>query len=480
MSVFVTVSNLGPLRCAEVELADLTLLIGENNTGKTFFATVAHRILAAGRAEPPDLPGLGRMIPEDIREWFDAQRARLDQPSLPIDADAHLPKSVLAWADGITTARLEAFGAEVRDGIEYAYGVDASQLRRRTPSRRASDSYVRVRNTRPDWQVEVRFDSEEVLVEPPDAATWVQGLLNDEKTHREPAPKEGTRQRPARRSQLTRLMSGYGFGWPVAEDLFSGWPRFAVHLPANRTGIMQSYQVLAGTVVRQSAAAGIRPITVDALPGTAADFISLLVSDPKRQYPHRRGKTLLSEPIASFESELRAEIGVRERADDPDSVVAVTPEGEFPLSLVSSMLSELAPVILVLKGSLGRSDHITVDEPEAHLHPAMQRRVASFLSDVVRLGTGVVVTTHSDFFLGEINNLIRSRKLTDSQAAPRTNGGSGSRRPTVCAVRFARDDRWCTGQPLSLDPVDGIDESTFTDVMESLYDDSVELINGLL
>ena len=475
--MFVEVSNLGPLRCAEVELADLTLLIGENNTGKTFFATVAHRILTAGRA---DLPGRGRMIPDDVREWFAAQRSRLDQPSLPIDAEAHPPKSVLEWADGITTARLEGFGVEVRGGIEYAYGVEASQLRRRMPSRRASDCYVRVRNTYPDWQVEVRFDSEEVLVEPPDAAAWVQWLLKDDKSHQESAPKEGTRRRSVRQSHLTRLMSGYEFGWLAADDLFSGWPRFAVHLPANRTGIMQSYQVIAGAVVRQSAAAGIRPITVDALPGTAADFISLLVSDPQRPYRRRGRKTPLSELIATFESELRAEIAVRERADGPDSVVAVTPEGEFPLSLVSSMLSELAPVILVLKGSLGRSDHITVDEPEAHLHPAMQRKVASFLSDVVSQGTGVVVTTHSDFFLGEINNRIRSGRLTDSQAVPRSDGGSGSRQPTVCAARFTRDDRWCTGQPLPLDPVDGIDESTFTDVMESLYDDSVELINGLL
>ena len=38
-------------------------------------------------------------------------------------------------------------------------------------------------------------------------------------------------------------------------------------------------------------------------------------------------------------------------------------------------------------------------------------------------------------------------------------------------------DRRCVGGRLPFDPVGGIDESTFTGVMESLYDDSVRLID---
>ena len=46
--------------------------------------------------------------------------------------------------------------------MEHAYGAESAQLHSRTPSRRASGCYVRIRNTDPDWQVEVRFDSDEV------------------------------------------------------------------------------------------------------------------------------------------------------------------------------------------------------------------------------------------------------------------------------------------------------------------------------
>ena len=481
MSIFVEVSNLGPLRSAEVEMADLTLLIGENNTGKTFFATVVHRVLAASRAHPRHSPGLGRKSPDEVREWFETRlAAQRDQLALLTDPEAKPPAAVLRWASGITKSRLEAFGMEVREGVEYAYGVEASQLRRRTASRRASGCYVRIRNTDPDWQVEVRFDSDEVRVESPDPTTWLQWLLDDERAHRESERKARTRRAPPRRSRLARLVSGLGTGWPIPDNLFSGWPRFAVHLPANRTGIMQSYQVIAGAVVRQSATAGIRPITVDPLPGTSADFISLLVSDLDGPPSHRREDPRFGALIEGFEADLGAEIALQERANAPHAVVAVTPEGEFPLSRVSSMLSELAAVILVLKGSLCRSDHLTIDEPEAHLHPAMQRRVASFLADVVSRGTGVVLTTHSDFFLGEVNNAIRSGRLVDSAAPERHGGRPGSEKPTVCALRFSREERWCIGRRLTADPIDGIDESTFTAVMEALYDESAQLIDELI
>ena len=67
MSIFVEVSNLGPLRSAEVEMADLTLLIGDNNTGKTFFATVLHRVLRASHSDPRLSAPIERDIPR--RSW---------------------------------------------------------------------------------------------------------------------------------------------------------------------------------------------------------------------------------------------------------------------------------------------------------------------------------------------------------------------------------------------------------------------------
>ena len=461
-------------------MADLTLLIGENNTGKTFFATVLHRVLAARHSEPwPHGRLIERELPSEVLEWVENQLAAAGDETAEHDGLEWLtPEGVLQWATDYTTARLGAFGANVREGIEYAYGADASELRRRTATRRSRDCFLRIRSAEPAWEVEVRFDSDDVRVTPPDPEVWLKLLIADEKARSRSKPARERSSTDRRLSPMRRFTSRWMWYWGSRDGLFRDWPRFAVHLPANRTGFMQSYQMLAAEVVRQSASAGIRTINVNPLPGTSADFLSLLLSDTEDLTLNQREDPRFRSLIEDFENDLRVEIALEERANAIDAVVAVTPEGKFPLSRVSSMLSELAPVILVLKGSLCRSDHITIDEPEAHLHPAMQRRVASFLADVVSRGTGVVVTTHSDFFVGEINNLIRSGKLVDPPG-PRQRGGR-SELPSVCALEFSRDERWCVGRRITLDPIDGIDESTFTNVMESLYDDSARLINELL
>ena len=348
-------------------MADLTLLIGENNTGKTFFATVLHRVLAARHSEPwPHGRLIERELPSEVLEWVENQLAAAGDETAEHDGLEWLtPEGVLQWATDYTTARLGAFGANVREGIEYAYGADASELRRRTATRRSRDCFLRIRSAEPAWEVEVRFDSDDVRVTPPDPEVWLKLLIADEKARSRSKPARERSSTDRRLSPMRRFTSRWMWYWGSRDGLFRDWPRFAVHLPANRTGFMQSYQMLAAEVVRQSASAGIRTINVNPLPGTSADFLSLLLSDTEDLTLNQREDPRFRSLIEDFENDLRVEIALEERANAIDAVVAVTPEGKFPLSRVSSMLSELAPVILVLKGSLCRSDHITIDEPEA-------------------------------------------------------------------------------------------------------------------
>lgn len=82
-------------------------------------------------------------------------------------------------------------------------------------------------------------------------------------------------------------------------------------------------------------------------------------------------------------------------------------ERSIPMSAAASSIRELAPFALMInKGIVGRYS-ILFEEPESHLHPELQVGVADLLAYVIQEGAHCQITTHSDYLLRRINDLIR-------------------------------------------------------------------------
>ena len=58
---------------------------------------------------------------------------------------------------------------------------------------------------------------------------------------------------------------------------------------------------------------------------------------------------------------------------------------------------------------------LIIDEPEAHLHPQMQVEFTRFLASVVRSGVRIILTTHSEWVLEELANLVQASELSESE-----------------------------------------------------------------
>ncbi len=80
---------------------------------------------------------------------------------------------------------------------------------------------------------------------------------------------------------------------------------------------------------------------------------------------------------------------------------------KIPLQAAASSIKELAPLNLILQKSILNQTSILLEEPEAHLHPNLQRKIATLLAAFINYGGFLQVTTHSDYFLNQINNLIK-------------------------------------------------------------------------
>jgi len=81
---------------------------------------------------------------------------------------------------------------------------------------------------------------------------------------------------------------------------------------------------------------------------------------------------------------------------------------KLPLSMdeSSSSVRALLNIGFYLRHIAKANDMLVIDEPELNLHPSNQRKMARLLASLVNCGIKVFITTHSDYILRELNNLL--------------------------------------------------------------------------
>ena len=72
----------------------------------------------------------------------------------------------------------------------------------------------------------------------------------------------------------------------------------------------------------------------------------------------------------------------------------------------SSAVRSLLDIGFYLRHVAQPGDILIIDEPELNLHPENQRRIARLFSRLVNIGIKVFLTTHSDYIIKELNTLI--------------------------------------------------------------------------
>jgi len=459
----VSVRSFGPIEEASVELRPLTILVGPNNAGKSYFATLVYALAQAsapwGFRFGPRPAELNTKDSGLFAEWTQIATTlheHLAQSGSEHILVANLPEAIQNFLDRLTGAALAALGERFRSEVERCFGLSEKDLDDAKRERLTVDLID------PDRKLRLPLINRIGRV-----AEYAVGELTLQKTDWL-AVLEWQAQGLPPHFALSEIQSLLAAAWlmPLA-------PRPAYYFPASRSGVLQGHRVLAASLIRSLPVIGLRPLAIPQLPGVVADFLSwILLLEPQRRW---KGIVDIAEFLETNVCQGRLVLESKGEMPYPEFIYRYAGM-DIPLHRASSAVSELAPIVLFLKYMASENDLLIIEEPEAHLHPDNQLRIARAFARLVRRGVWLLVTTHSDYFLHQISNLIRLSLVRERARALGYGEDEYLEPEEVAAYLFQRDLQIGTrAQPLTISATDGIPEDEFVRIAEALYSETLEL-----
>ena len=444
--VEIAVKNFGPIAEADIDLRPLTVFVGPSNTGKTYLATLVYALHGVLQGFPrcPLLNHTILSLPkamfgsdsfDDVIEVMDEINKfnQLVEKIKMIDKQLkflELPQDIRGEVKS-GLKNLKVFEEELKrcfnlNSISRLSRLDSGQRDEMDVSLSVSEANQEL------WAVEVEGSGDNIIIN---------NRVNEEMVVH-----------PVEFRYLRRY-----------------------YLPSARSGIMQSHKIIASSSVAHLTYPFMEDSSnVATLSGGFADFLRLLILYEESDTPNDKLFTIAK----SLETDVLAGDIITKSSPSESSEFLYRPRGmeeDILLSQSSSMVSELAPLVLFLRGLVNPGDTLIIEEPEAHLHPGAQADMAVILARMVRAGVRVIITTHSDWLLQEIGNLIRAGELEKA-------GKEVSDLPTslqeeqVGIWHFQKDGNV---EEIPYNRIDGVEPMEYLDVAEDLYNRSARLQNRL-
>ena len=382
--------NLGPIRTADLELGDLTIIAGRNNTGKTYLTYTLYGFLKMW----PQWPGADRFL---------LGKDKNDRSEIFPDLHA-------------VAAQL------VREGhADFPLSRDAVVQQRATVIQRLSDDFSRqamsgvfsMANEFDDASIEmVSGGLDGAITTPPGSETA--GISIEYDGSHATITSRHSRSKPA----IDRLE--YYLAHDYIDFLLNGVLPDPFILSAERFGISLFYRELDFT----------KNQLVDLLQKMADDktrertspflFIDQATSryalpikdniDYTRSIPDIRSDKSDLHSLKFFDYVKDMMEGYYSSSGDEIRFISKS-RGKgrsfnIPLHVASSSARGLSDFYFYLRHVARKTHLVMIDEPESHLDTANQIRLARLLAQFVNAGVKVLITTHSDYLIKEFNNLV--------------------------------------------------------------------------
>ena len=489
-SLELEVTNFGPIVEAKIDLRPLTVFVGPSNTGKSYLAILIyalHRFFSGFRDYPmfPDIERqkLPQRTIDSIDEW--AEQTLTGWETLLAEGSLVLPPLV---TDEIRSL-LEAQGDLLGNEIIRCFGMDETSALVRKGNRKGARVVFRrhVSNSSAPFEHELMVGAQgskfkttipaetpiRINVGEADKINYLHRRAVDSSSKAGRSHKE-------RNSFILELI--YTLSDPALAQLAGPLHVPASYLPADRTGVMHAHRVLVSSLINRASQPRLR--RDDPLPdlsGVVADFLKQLIelgdlSERRRNKADALAKRIEQAILRGSVQIKTSEMGYPQFFYKPDGW-----ENALPLMNTSSMVSELAPVVLYLRHVVQPGETLIIEEPESHLHPAMQVEFTRQIAALVHAGIRVIVTTHSDWVLETLANLVRLSELPKARRKGIEGADLVLRPDQVGAWLFKskKSPKGSVVEEIRFDPDAGGLESDYSDVAEQLYNEWATIGNRI-
>ena len=371
MSLTVQLKNIGILKQAEFSLGDLTLICGENNTGKTYAACALYGFLNSWR-KFIRFPISNAQIQHAL-----TQPVKIDLAQATDDMLTEACKKYTEQLDKIFAASEGTF-----QNSEFHLVTDEIDLRNKKfnsiltslqnpafifAKDKRSEEVILTSRIREEQEREIDTDSVKSAID------FI--ILDDIFSDSLPKPFIFSAERTGvavfrkelsfARDRLLKEMSQTGKNMDPRELLFKAYQSYSTPIEDNVNFTRQ----LEDIAKRKSFIAKEHPEILDDFADIVGGTYAITSNDQLYYIP--KGKRLKLTMVES-----------------------------------SSAVRSLLDLSFYLSCIAQKGDLLMVDEPELSLHPENQRRIARLFARLANLGVKVFITTHSDYIVKELNTLI--------------------------------------------------------------------------
>ena len=420
--VRISAENFGPIVNGSIDLRPLTVFVGPSNTGKTYLATLIyalHKILSDFSL----LPVMYQHLHRFVQDLGDTKTSTGDAYSWEVILQdivekletkgrrfmfADLPEPVRErWQ--IVFTNNEVLGESLASELMRCFGLQSVSdlVRLSTNSNGARLSLDVFEECQSHWDFDMKISSSGINTN---------GRLQDMVLFPDGGDVPNRWGYRKFRELVEKTVEEF-----FDEILYSAtWNDKrrgeTYYLPGARSGVMLSHRVISSSLMANATRAGLNPFPeIPTFSGVVADFMEQLILYEEERTPD----DLIKDFADVLERDVLAgQIRVNRASAGgyPDFVYQPWKTKEnIRLARASSMVTELAPIVLFFRGVIARGDMLIIDEPEAHLHPQMQVEFTRFLASVVRSGVRIIMTTHSEWVLEELANLVQASELSKSE-----------------------------------------------------------------